>query len=367
MRQPAFAHGLTRKLLGAQLAVIAAGSATLALVALLLGPSLFHRHIRAALGYVPPTVMHHLDQAFGEALALSLGIGIAAALITAALVSAFLSGRIVRPVQALAGAARRVSGGDYDTRVEVTGNDELTVLARAFNDMAGSLASAEQRRRRLLSDVAHELRTPLATIDAYLEGLVDGVVAADPETWQLLRRESSRLNRLTEDIAHVSRAEERQLDLDLERVQPRLLIEAAARAAGPAFAAKGVELRVEPDRDTPDVEVDRDRIGEVLANLLENALRHTPPGGTVVLAARADRSDAVLSVTDNGEGLDAGDVERIFERFYRADPSRSRDRGGSGIGLTISRAIAEAHGGTLSAESAGRGCGSSFLLRLPRS
>jgi signal transduction histidine kinase len=367
MRQSAFAHGLTRKLLGAQLAVIGAGSATLALVALLLGPSLFHRHIRDALGYVPPTVMHHLDQAFGEALALSLGIGIAAALITAALVSVLLSGRIVRPLQALADAARRVSGGDYETRVEVTGSDELTVLARAFNDMAGSLASGEHRRRRLLSDVAHELRTPLATIDAYLEGLADGVVAADPETWQLLRRESSRLNRLSEDIGRVSRAEERQLELRLERTRPQQLIEAAANAAAPAFVAKGVDLHVEPDDNVPDVTVDRDRIGEVLANLLENALRHTPAGGTVSLSALADDEDALVTVTDSGEGLDAGDLERIFERFYRADPSRSRDRGGSGIGLTISRAIAEAHGGTLTAESAGRGCGSSFLLRLPRS
>jgi signal transduction histidine kinase len=367
MRQSAFAHGLTRKLLGAQLAVIAAGSATLALVALLLGPSLFHRHIRDALGYVPPTVMHHLDQAFGEALALSLGIGVAAALITAALVSVFLSGRIVRPVQALARAARRVSGGDYETRVEVTGYDELTVLAHAFNDMAGSLASAEHRRRRLLSDVAHELRTPLATIDAYLEGLADGVVSAGPDTWAILRHESSRLNRLSEDIARVSRAEERQLELRLERIRPQQLIEAAANAAAPAFAEKGVDLRVEPDANVPDVTVDRDRIGEVLANLLENALRHTPADGTVSLSAVADNEDALVTVTDSGEGLDAGDLERIFERFYRADPSRSRDRGGSGIGLTISRAIAEAHGGTLSAESEGRGCGSSFLLRLPRS
>lgn len=166
MRPPAVRRSLTGKLLAAQLAVILAGSATLALVALVLGPTLFHRHIRDALGYVPPTVLHHLDKAFGEALGLSLGLGIAAAAATAALVSWVLSGRIVRPVQALAEAARRVSQGDYETRVTEIGADELTVLAHAFNEMAGSLASAEQRRRRLLSDVAHELRTPLATIDA---------------------------------------------------------------------------------------------------------------------------------------------------------------------------------------------------------
>ncbi len=358
-------RSLTAKLLAAQLAVIIAGSATLALVALLLGPSLFHRHIRDALGYVPPTVLHHLDQAFGESLALSLGLGIAAAAATAAAIGWLVSNRIVRPVHALAGAAQQVSRGDYQARVRIVGDDELTVLARSFNEMAGSLASAEERRRRLLADVAHELRTPLATIDAYLEGLADGVVQPQPETWQLLRRESARLNRLSDDIARVSRAEERQLDLQLERVRSQQLIEAAARAAAPGSADKGVELVVKPEHGAPMVAVDRDRIAEVLANLLENALRHTPAGGSVTVAATRDGDSAVLSVTDTGEGLDPRELEQIFERFYRTDSARSRDRGGSGIGLTISRALVEAHGGTLLAESDGPGKGSRFVCRLP--
>jgi signal transduction histidine kinase len=353
------------KLLAAQLAVIVAGSVTLALVALLLGPALFHRHIRDALGYVPPTVLHHLDQAFGESLALSLGVGIAAAAATAAAVSWLISIRIVRPVHALAGAARQVSRGDYETRVSVVGDDELAVLARAFNEMAGSLASAEERRRRLLSDVAHELRTPLATIDAYLEGLADGVVQPQPETWKLLRRESARLNRLSVDIALVSRAEERQLDLHIEPVRSQQLVEMAARAAAPRFADKGVELRVESAQDAPAVAVDRDRIAEVLANLLENALRHTPAGGSVALTAARDDHSAVLTVTDTGEGLAPNELERVFERFYRTDSARSRDRGGSGIGLTIAQAIAHAHDGSLRAESAGAGRGATFTLRLP--
>ena len=366
MRRPSVRRSLTAKLLAAQLAVIVAGSATLALVALLLGPTLFHRHIRDALGYVPPTVLHHLDQAFGESLALSLGLGIAAATITAAVVSWLASTRIVRPVHALAGAARQISRGDYDARVKVAGDDELTVLARSFNEMAGSLAAAEERRRRLLSDVAHELRTPLATIDAHLEGLADGVMPPSPETWRLLRGETGRLSRLSEDITRVSRAEERQLNLRLALARPQELIEAAAQAAAPAFAAKGVDLRVGPDTHAGEVTVDRDRIGEVLANLLENALRHTPTGGTVTLAARNEDGDVILTVDDTGEGLDPQELDRIFERFYRADTSRSRELGGSGIGLTIARALAEAHGGELRAESRGRGHGARFRLRLPR-
>lgn len=365
MKRPSPLRSLTVKLLAAELAVIVAGAATLALVALLLGPTLFHRHIRMALGYVPPTVMHHLDQAFGESLALSLGLGVAAAALAAAAIGWLVATRIVRPVHILAGAARQVSRGDYDTRVAVAGDDELTVLARSFNEMAGSLASAEQRRRRLLSDVAHELRTPLATIDAYLEGLADGVVQPTAETWKLLRSESARLNRLSDDITRVSRAEERQLDLRLTREQPQRLLENAAQAAAPAFAEKGIELRLAPDQGAPEIEVDRDRIGEVLANLLENALRHTPTGGTVTLAATRNGENALLTVTDTGDGLEADELDHIFERFYRTDTARTRDRGGSGIGLTISRAIVEAHGGQLWAESDGRGHGSRLLLRLP--
>jgi two-component system sensor histidine kinase BaeS len=357
-------RNLAAKLLAAQLAVIIAGSASLTLVALLLGPTLYHRHIRDALGYVPPTVLHHLDQAFGQSLALSLGFGIAAATATAAAVSWLISTRIVRPVYALAGAARRVSRGDLNARVTVTGDDELTVLAHAFNEMAGSLASAEERRRRLLSDVAHELRTPLATIDAYLEGLADGIVEAAPETWQLLRTETARLGRLSEDIARVSRAEERQLDLRPEPAQPRELLHAAIAAAAPAFEAKGVSLTLSPNGDSPNVEVDRDRIAEVLMNLLENALRHTSPGGHVTLSTRRDGDSALLTVTDTGEGLQPDQLEHIFERFYRADASRSRELGGSGIGLTIARALAEAHGGSLWAESEGPGKGARFHLRL---
>jgi len=365
MRVPLVRRSLTWKLLAAQLAVIVAGSATLAVVALSIGPSIFHRHVREALGFVPPAVMEHLDDAFGQALWLSLAVGIAAATVTAATVSWVVSMRIVRPVRDLAAAARGVSRGNYSGRVDVGGSDEVSVLGRAFNEMAASLSSTEERRRQLLSDVAHELRTPLATIDAYLEGLADGVVEPGPDTWQLLRNETSRLGRLTEDVTKVSLAEERQLDLRLQRVAARTLLAVAARAAAPAFAAKGVKLEIEPGDGSPNVDVDADRIGEVLANLLENALRHTPAGGTVTLATRRDGDDALLTVADSGEGLAPDDLERIFERFYRVDRARSRDQGGSGIGLAIARALIEAHDGQLWAESPGPSQGARFLCRLP--
>ncbi|MGZ8715628.1 MAG: sensor histidine kinase [Gaiellaceae bacterium] len=368
MRPLPLRRSLGGKLLVAQLLVILAGSATLVAVSLEIAPPIFHHHVREALGVVPDSVMRHLDSAFGDALLISLAVAVGAAGATAAAISWFLSTRIVRPIRTLAAASRRVAQGAYAERVTVGANDELGALAAAFNEMAAALESTERRRRELLSDVAHELRTPVATLNGYVEGLRDGVVASEPRTWQLLYAETSRLGRLVDDLGKVSRAEERQLDLRPVRSDPHQLLREAAAVAAESYARKGVGLDVESGDRLPAVEVDRDRIAEVLANLLSNALRHTAPGGTVVLSAsRAgeDEDSIELSVADNGEGLAAEALPRVFERFYRTDSARTRDRGGSGIGLTIARAIAEAHGGALRAESDGAGRGARFICTLP--
>ena len=366
MRPPPLRRSLGGKLLVAQLLVILAGSVTLVAVALEIAPAIFHHHVREALGVVPDSVMRHLDSAFGDALLISLAVAVGAATAAAAAVSWFLAARTIRPIRTLAAASRRVAQGSYGERVTVASNDELGALATAFNEMAGALESTEQRRRELLSDVAHELRTPVATLSGYVEGLRDGVVAPEPRTWQLLHAETSRLGRLVDDLGKVSRAEERQLDLRLVRSDPRELLREAAAAATTSYAQTRVAIDVEPGERLPAVEVDRDRIAEVLANLLSNALRHSASGGTVVLAASRAGKDAVqLSVTDNGDGIPADALPRIFERFYRTDTARSRDRGGSGIGLTIARAIVEAHGGTLRAESDGVGRGARFVCTFP--
>lgn len=356
---------LTAKLLAGELAVIVAGSVTLATVAFLLGPAVFRRHVRDALGYVPPDVLAHLNDAFAESLWLSLAIAITAAAATAALVGWLVSARVVAPVRALAEAAGRVARGEREIRVPITGSDEVAELGAAFNMMAAALASVEDRRRRLLADVAHELRTPLATLDAHLEGLADGVVSPNPDTWQLLRGETARLARLADDIGTVSRAEERSLDLRREPRVARSLLEEAAAVVQPLYTEAGVDLRVVESADESKVLVDPDRLGEVLGNLLRNALRHTPRGGRVTLDATRDGEDVVLTVTDTGEGIAADQLEHVFERFYRLDPARTRERGGSGLGLTISRKLVEAHDGRLWAESDGPGTGTRFLCRLP--
>lgn len=358
-------RSLAAKLLLAQLLVIVAGSATLALVALAIAPGVFRDHVRRALGVVPDDVARHLDEAFGAAILIALAVAIGAALLTALAVSAFLSFKIVRPIQALAEAAEGIAKGAYAGRVPATGSDEIAVLGGAFNAMADALESAERKRRELLTDVAHELRTPLATVEGYLEGLADGVVPANRETWSLLKAETGRLRRLVDDLAKVSRAEERQLDLHITASQPGGLVAAAVQAAAPAYAAKGVALETKLDRRLPRVAIDPDRVAEVLANLLDNALRSTPAGGRVEVAATRHGEQVELVVADTGEGIAPEHLERVFERFFRADPARTRTAGGSGIGLAIARAIVEAHGGSIRAESEGLGLGARFVLGLP--
>ena len=358
-------HSLAGKLLLAQVLVIVAGSATLLLIALAVAPGVFHDHVQDALGVVPEDVATHLDEAFNDAVLLSLGIAVAAATLTAAAVSWFLSVRIVRPIAELAGAAERLAHGSYGERVPVSGSDELTTLATAFNDMAAALESAELRRRQLLSDLAHELRTPLATIEGYVEGVRDGVVPPTAETWSVLGTESARIRRLVDDLQKVSRAEERQLDLRIERLAPASIVAEVVQVASPAYAAQGVALDAAVADHLPPVAIDRDRIGEVFANLLDNALRSTPRGGRVEVTAARRRDEVELTVSDTGEGIAPEHLERVFERFYRVDRGRARQRGGSGIGLAIARALVEAHGGRIQAESDGVGKGTRFVVTFP--
>jgi len=354
------------KLLAAQLLVVLAGALTLLAVALSVGPILFHHHVRDALGVVPPDVARHLDTAFNQSTLAALAIAASAAVLTALAVSWFVSSRVTRTIATLAAASGNLAHGAYDTRVPVASEDEVGALARSFNEMAATLEQTEQRRRELLSDVAHELRTPLATIDGYVEAINDGVMQPDDRIWDAIRTEVARLVRLADDLGKVSRAEERQLDLRTQPIQARAIVDAALAAAAPAFEAKQVELDANVSDRLPPLNVDPDRVGEVLANLLENALRHTPSGGQVTVSAAAAGPDRVeLAVTDSGEGIPSDQLQRIFERFYRVDRARDRASGGSGIGLAIVKAIVEAHGGTIGAENAGPGHGASFRLRLP--
>jgi two-component system sensor histidine kinase BaeS len=348
--------------------VVLAGGVTLVGVVLLVAPEVFHSHLSTALGTTVASASHpQIDDAFAGALLTSLGFALPVALVTAFAVTWIVSQRLGRSVAAVAVAADRIARGNPRVRVEVPDvGPELAQLAEAFNAMAGRLADSETTRSRLIGDLAHELRTPLASIEATGEAVVDGVLPADGATLATLADQTGRLRHLVSDMAAVSRAEERQLDLHPRPVDVAVLARDAGAAVRAAYAAARVRLDVDVVGPPPTVRADPQRLAEVFANLLDNALRHTPAGGHVRIVVHGGTAGAVVEVVDTGEGFDPTEGDRIFERFYRADSSRTRTSAGSGIGLTIARAIVEAHGGTLTATSGGPARGAAFRFELPR-
>jgi signal transduction histidine kinase len=287
------------------------------------------------------------------------------ALAAAVVVSLFVSRRIVEPLQDLTAVSRRLAQGYYRERTFIHSDDELAELSQSINHLAEALDRTEQRRLALIADVAHELRTPLTTIEGYMEGLLDGVIAPDEQTFTLIRHEAARLRRLTEELGLLSRAEAGEL-----RVQPRpfdlctMLQELIARFQ-PQFAACEVELRLYLSVQSLTVYADPDRLMQVMVNLLSNALRYTPAGGLVEVSLTPLGEYARISVRDTGIGIEAEHLPLIFERFYRVDKSRTRNSGGTGIGLTIARHLVYASGGEIWAESDGTGKGSTFHVTLP--
>ncbi|MER7071908.1 HAMP domain-containing sensor histidine kinase [Terrabacter sp. NPDC000476] len=351
----------------ALLAVLVASIVTAAVVALLVGPPIFHEHLIQAGHAADSPELAHIEEAYRDSSLTSLGIALVVALGCASVVAWYLSRRLQAPLGALTRAAREVSRGHYDRRVAVTGaSRELDTLAEAFNTMAERLEQVEDTRRQLLSDLAHEMRTPVATVRAYSEGLQDGVVDWDENVATVLLDQSDRLGRLAEDLDDVSRAEEGRIPLDLRPCRVGDLVWAGADAARAAYQLKGVNLVVDVERASGvSVDVDPQRFGQITANLLGNALRHTPAGGTVSVTAFRDEAEAAIRVTDNGDGISPEQLPHVFERFYRGDTARDRAQGGSGIGLTISKALADALGGSLTATSPGPGEGATFTVTLP--
>jgi signal transduction histidine kinase len=304
-----------------------------------------------------------VHSAFISALTTALLVGVLASVAAAGLAAPFVTSRLLRPLGAVRSATRRIAAGHYQASVPVPAVPELAALAGDVNTLAMELASTEARRTRLLGEVAHEMRTPLTALGGYAEGLIDGVFAPEPEILGAISDELRRLGRLAGDLSALSRAEEQRLDLHPADADLAGLARRAAGRLAPQFADRQVTLAVHADAPLP-VRADPDRITQVLTNIIGNALAATPAEGTVTVQARAAGPRAEVSVTDTGAGLAARDLERVFERFYRA-PGQPRRSSGSGIGLTIARNIARAHGGEVTASSPGPGHGATFLLTLP--
>lgn len=307
-----------------------------------------------------------LRDQFAAAVDQSLLVGALVGLAAAAILGALLAVRVLHPLGTLRSATRQMARGRYDVRVPTTREVELAALADDVNTLGAALAETEARRTRLLGEVAHELRTPLTVIDGYVEGMIDGVLPATAAELSQVSQEVRRMRRLADDLSALSRAEEGRLAMVPAPADLRDVVQAAVERLRPQAEDAGLTLSLETGSAPIQVIADAERIAQVLTNLVGNAFRATPAGGRVSVICSATSTDAMISVADTGVGLEASDLERVFERFYRVGGRGEAGRdGGSGIGLTIARGIVRAHGGELAAASAGPGRGATFTVRLP--
>jgi signal transduction histidine kinase len=365
---------LSWKLFLSYLVVILVGVAVLAMAAQLAVPTAFERHMAAMadmMGGMSRMMNIDLFTNFRAAVTEALLLSAVSAFSAAVVLSVFVSRRVVLPVQEMQVASQRIAEGHYDERVAIPGSgdrqdlDELGHLALSFNQMAARLQQTEAMRRDLIGNVAHELRTPLSTIKGYMEGLMDGVLPAEAATFQQVHREADRLQRLVHDLQQLSLVESGVLALEIRAAPVAGLVATVVKRLERQFADKDVSLAAELPPNLPPVRADEDRIGQVLLNLVGNALQYTPPGGRVQIRARRLGQMVRLEVHDTGIGFAPEHLPHLFERFYRVDPSPQRAVGGSGIGLTVAKHLVEAHGGEISADSPGQGQGATFTFTLP--
>jgi signal transduction histidine kinase len=282
----------------------------------------------------------------------------------ALIVARWLARGMTQPLRDMALAARRMETGDYGQRVETASRDEVGQLAAAFNRMSAELQQVEQLRRDLVANVSHELKTPISALRARLENLLDGVERPDADTLQVMLAQTERLGRLVEQLLELSRIESGDVPLRLQEVALAPLVSEVLSEIEVARADRRVHLSGHISSAVPPVFADRERVHQVLFNLLDNAVRFTPPGGEVRVTAEQHNGSVGVHVADTGPGISPEHLPRLFERFYRVDPARSRDDGGTGIGLAIARSVVEAHGGRIWAESE-PGKGSMFTFELP--
>jgi signal transduction histidine kinase len=299
-----------------------------------------------------------------QILNLSLFWAAGGAVLLAGLASTVFAWYLSRPAARMQEAARYMAMGDYSKRVKINSVDEMRELAEAFNHMAQSLESQEQLRRELIANVAHELRTPLTSIQGYMEALMDRVFPADASTFQLVHEEAGRLKRLAEELAQLASLESKDAPWNPEPLDVARVVEGAAARFRPLFLQKAIDLTIHIPPALPAVRGDRDQLAQVLNNLVINALQFTPTEGSVSLSAEMECGFVRIIVKDSGKGIPEEDVPHIFDRFYRADRSRTRATGGIGLGLTIVKKIVQHHGGAIYVESE-RGKGSTFMVALP--
>lgn len=321
----------------------------------------------------PPPQMQLAERNFLHSAFISLWIASAVSIIIAVLLGLFLTRQITRPVQALKEGTHRIAEGELSYRVKVSSKDEIGEMAQSFNKMASNLDMVEQSRRRINADIAHELRTPLTVIRGTVDGIIDGVLEADLEHLNSIKEQTTLLTRLTQDIRDISLIESGQLNLEPSPTDIVDLIKRKVAQSETKVREKNIRIELKTSGEIPEISVDPMRIEQVVANLLANALQYTPSSGTVTIAVDTvtedsdhfiDKPSLVISFTDTGKGIEPDSLPYVFDRFYRADDSRSRADGGTGLGLAIVKQMVEAHGGQVWAGSE-PGKGSTFYISFP--
>lgn len=302
------------------------------------------------------------EELFLQRTTLAIGLAALAGMLVAVGMGFFLSRGLVRPIRRLTKASEALAEGALQQQVPVTSQDELGQLTATFNKMSTDLYQADQQRKRMTADITHDLSTPLQIISGYVEMLENGEVTLTPLRIDIIKTEIEHLRRLVGDLTTLSQVEAGGLDIQLSPVQPNLLLERTQQAYQPIAARQGVDLRLELPPSLPDINVDEGRMQQVLKNLVENALRYTPKGGTIRLGAKIAGLQVQFTVSDSGTGIDAGDLPYVFDRFYRADKAREGNSGKMGLGLAICKALVNAQGGKISAESAGKDQGTTMIL-----
>jgi signal transduction histidine kinase len=359
--------------------VVLVGLVVLATATSLSFPAAFDRHLAGMSAMMAGQNVLGDDQAMEQELFDSysasvneaLSFAAVAALIAALIASFFISRQVVNPVQRMMKLSHKIAEGEYQARLDISPKanfdqmDELNQLALSFNQMAERLEKTEIMRRQLIGDVSHELRTPLTAIKGYMEGLIDGVLPANPDIYQKVNTEIDRLQRLVNDLQELSRVEGGEFQLRPAYISPATLIETLSGNLGRQFEEKGIQLEINISPNLPEILVDKDRILQVLTNLAGNALQYTPRGGKVTIRGIREKSEVIISMSDTGIGISPEQLPLVFNRFYRTDKSRARASGGSGIGLTIAQALVRAHHGRIWVESGGEGKGSTFSFALP--
>lgn len=302
---------------------------------------------------------------FIERINMTLFYGALIGAVIALVLGVILSRTLTRPIRELTQATHAVSEGDLSQQVPVRSKDELGELAQAFNKMSSELSRSVNARKQMTADIAHELRTPLSLILGHAEAVHDGVLPPTRENFEIIREEATRLEHLVNDLRTLSHADAGELSMQLQTIGPQRLINEVASLYQYQAQRKNINFELDIAPALPSIEVDPGRITQVLTNILDNAIRHTPEGGRILLTAKEVHNMVELAVQDSGPGLEIKDIDRIFERLYQVDPSRQRNDGGSGLGLAIVKSIVQAHGGQVSAESE-PGAGLKVKIRLPK-